>query len=102
MPLSTLEYLQTLQNTTCKKWYEHKPEPVIECDGLAILWDFPVHTYRTIEANRPDIIVKDHEERKCYMIDMTIPMDKNISLKEFEKLSQDIKTCRLKLQKCCN
>ena len=69
-------------------WYEHHPDPVTETQDVTILWDFSVHTDRTIKANRPDIIIKDRKKKQCLLIDMTIPSDKNISLKEFEKLSK--------------
>ena len=42
---------------TTKNWYEHKPEAVTEGPGFTILWDFPICTDRTIQANRPDIVV---------------------------------------------
>ena len=71
-----------------EKWYEHKPPPVLEGKDVTLLWDFSVHTDRTIQANRPDIIIKDVRARKCLIIDMAVPSDKNISSKEFEKLSK--------------
>ena len=40
------------------------------------------------KTNRPDIIMKDKKERKCIMIDMSIPSDRNGSIKEVEKLSK--------------
>ena len=45
----------------------------------------PVNTDRTITANRPDIIVKDSVNSTCKLIDMTVPSDRNIALKETEK-----------------
>ena len=47
-----------------------------------------MNTYRKIEANRPDITIKNFEENTCIIIDVTFPADKNISLKEFQKLSK--------------
>ena len=47
-----------LPNT--EKWYEHTPQPVIESTEVTVLWDFTIHTDRKIDANRPDIIIKDH------------------------------------------
>ena len=44
---------------TWEHWYEHKPQPVVEGDNVTLLWDFPIHNDRTIQANRPDIKVKD-------------------------------------------
>ena len=53
-----------------------------------VLWDFVVHTGRKIDANRPDIIIKDLKEQSCTMLAVTVPADENILLKEFEKLSK--------------
>ena len=51
--------------------------------------EFPIHTDRTIQANKPDIItMKDNKEKTCKLIDFTFPIDINISAKEFEKLSK--------------
>ena len=41
-----------------------------------------------IKANKPDIIIKDHINNTCQMIDMTIPSDRNVSIKEVENLSK--------------
>ena len=73
---------------TDEKWYKHHPEAVTEGDNVVILWDFPVHTDRTIKANKPDIVVKDLTNKVCLLIDMSIPCDNNISAKEFDKLSK--------------
>ena len=67
-------------------WYTHKPEPVIENENVTILWDFEVHTDRTIKSNRPDIIIKDYETKSCFLIDMTNPSERNTTVKELEKL----------------
>ena len=45
----------------------------------------PVNTDRTITANRPDIVVKDSVNSTCKLIDMTVPSDRNIALKEIDK-----------------
>ena len=47
-----------------------------------------VHTDKEIKANKPDIIIKDHINNTCQLIDMTIPSDRNFSIKEVEKLSK--------------
>ena len=68
--------------------YEHHPEPVTEGNDATILWDFTIHTDRSIKANRPGITVKDQKEKTCLLIDMTVPSDKNVSLKKYEKASK--------------
>ncbi|CAH3172386.1 unnamed protein product, partial [Porites lobata] len=69
------------------KWYEHEPETVIhnKDSNITIMWDMPVNTDRTVTANRPDIIVKDSVNSTCKLIDMTVPSDRNIALKETEQ-----------------
>ena len=69
-------------------WYEHHPKPVTEGDRVTILWDFPINTDRTIKANRPDIVIKDHKNEFCYLIDMSVPSDNNVAAKTFEKVSK--------------
>ena len=69
------------------KWYVHEPETVMhnKDNNITIMWDMPVNTDRTITANIPDIIVKDSVNSTCKLIDMTVPSDRNIVLKETEK-----------------
>ena len=74
--------------TATEKWYKHKPNTVTEYDECTILWDMSLHTDREIKANRPDIIVKDKEQKQCHLIDVTVPSERNVSAKEVEKLSK--------------
>ena len=67
--------------STTANWYEHHPEPVTEGKDVSILRDFPVHTDRTIQANRPDIIVKDIKDNICLLIDMSVSSDNNVAAK---------------------
>ena len=70
-----------------EQWYKHKPADVINGENVTILWNFDIQTDRTINANRPDIVIKDYAERTCLLIDMTCPQDTNVSKKEYKKLS---------------
>ena len=49
----------------------------------------PIHTDRTIAANRPDIVLKNKKDKTCLLIDMAIPLDTNTSVKTTEKLNKD-------------
>lgn len=82
------------------KWYQHTPETVMhnKDNNLTIMWDMPVNTDRTITANRSDIIVKDSVNSTCKLIDMTVPSDRNITLKEIEKKSK-YKDLELEIQR---
>ena len=54
-------------------------------NNITTIWDMPVNTDRTITANRPDILIKDSVNSTCKLIDMTVPSDRNIALKEMAK-----------------
>ena len=69
-----------------ERWYEHEPKTVNENDSVAIVWDMPILIDRTIAANRPDIVLKNKENKTCLVIDITIPLDTNTSVKTTEKL----------------
>ena len=38
-----------------KRWYEEKPEVVVESENFKILWDFTIQCDRKIYARKPDI-----------------------------------------------
>ena len=69
-------------------WYEHEPKTVTENDSVTILWDMPIHTDRTIAANRLDIVLKNKKDKTCLLIDMTTPLDTNTLFKTTEKLTK--------------
>ena len=68
-----------------ERWYEHEPKTVTENDSVTILWDMPIHTDRTIAANRPDIVLKNKKDKTCLLIDMTIPLNTNTSVQNHRK-----------------
>lgn len=73
-------------STKATKWYDHQPESVTTSDDdqVTILYDQPVITDRTVAANKPDLIIRTN--RNCYVVDVTIPSDRNIVKKEAEKI----------------
>ena len=55
-------------------------------DGdVTVLWNQALHTGRYVEANRPDITIKNKKEKACTLIDVAIPADRNAVQKEAEK-----------------
>ena len=72
------------------KWYQHEPETVMHSkdNNITPLWDMSVNTDRAITANRPDIVVKDSVNSPYKLIDITVPLDWNVVLKEKKKKSK--------------
>ena len=80
--------------TTCRqyqipvedKYYNHTPQKVVKKGDVTILWDLPIITDRTIMANKPDVVVLSHRDKKCLLIEVSIPEDRNVLMKEIEKI----------------
>jgi hypothetical protein len=68
--------------------YEKVPKSVetSEEGSFTILWNVRVQTDRNIPNNKPDIIIRDNEERTCMLIDVAIPGDRNVIKKGTEKI----------------
>ncbi|XP_066930550.1 uncharacterized protein [Clytia hemisphaerica] len=82
-------------------WYEHHPAAGVESKNVIILWDFPINTDRAIKANRTDMVVKDRKKRTCLLIDMSVPSDRNVSVKMFDELSK-YKDLEIEIKKMWN
>lgn len=83
------------------KWYDHEPQPVINTQDCTIMWDHSIRTDRTIGANRPDIVLHNRAKKTCLLIDVAIPDDQNITLKEAEKISK-YKDLQIEVQRMWN
>ena len=72
------------------KWYNHKPASVVGNDRVKLLQDFNIQTGHVIDHDiqdrRPDIVVLYETGKKCHLIDIAVPGDKEIELKEQENI----------------
>ena len=68
------------------KWYIHNPPSVLENDTHELLLDIDIHTDHLISARRPDlIIINKKKKRICKIVDIAVPADHRIKVKECEK-----------------
>ena len=79
-----LELCQKFGLVSQVKWYNHKPASVVENDRVKILWDFNIQTDYVIQHRKPSIVVLYKTERKRHLINIAVPGDKRIELKEEE------------------
>ena len=69
-----------------EKWYEHKPEVLMENNKCKILWDFTVQTDHEIYGRRPDIILVQKDKNLCQIIDFACPNNGRLDNKELGKI----------------
>ena len=61
------------------------PTFVLENDTHKLLWDFDIQTDHLIVTRRPDLIIINKKKRTCRIVDLTVPADNRVKLKESEK-----------------
>ena len=67
------------------KLYMHNPTPVLENDTHKLPWDFDIQTDQLTLAKRPDLIIINKIKKICKIVDLAVPADHRIKLKECEK-----------------
>src|SRR5271168_1218221 len=71
---------------TTDRWWEHKIDKVVQNESVKILWDFKIQSDRRLPHNMPDITVV--EQDRVWIIDVAIPGDSRIEMKEQEKITK--------------
>jgi hypothetical protein len=69
---------------TIENWYSHIPKPVCQHEDITVLWNQGIQTDREVLANRPNIIIKNMNDKICLLIDVAVPSDRNVIQKESE------------------
>jgi hypothetical protein len=67
-------------------YYKYDPAPVLETPSTVVYWDRPLNTDRTVDHNRPDIVVINKHEKTAFIIDIAVPLTNNIRSTEVEKI----------------
>jgi hypothetical protein len=75
---------KTLGTETTEERYSHIPKSVCGHEDITVLWNQGVQTDREVLANRPDIIIKNTKNKFCLLIDVAVPLDRNVIQKESE------------------
>ena len=67
----------------CDHPWEHQPQTITLADNSTIYWNCGIMTDRTINCNKPDIIVR--EGNRVNIIEISVPHDINLAVKERDK-----------------
>jgi hypothetical protein len=69
-------------------YYEYQPKTVLENSEVKLYWDREIITDKTINCNRPDIVLIKQKDRTAFLINITHPADHNLSKAESDKMSK--------------
>lgn len=78
-------------------YYKYLPEQVLSNERTKILWDTAIVTDKTMEANKPDIVVFDKTTCRAIIIDIAVPLDHNLlptiaeKKRKYQPLSEELK-----------
>ena len=64
-----------------------KPKEVMKTGDLELWWDMKIHVTNKAKHNRPDLIIWDRKKKECKIIDFGVPLDGNVTRKDFEKVN---------------
>ncbi|KAL1446790.1 hypothetical protein WDU94_005582 [Cyamophila willieti] len=70
------------------RYYTYNPEPVVENENVKIYYDRTVRTGHTREHNRPDIIIVDKKTNKATLVDIAVPLSRNMTRSRHEKINK--------------
>lgn len=74
-----------LISTDTPPYYKYNPAPVLEATNVTLYWDRPMITDKTVDHNRPDIVLIDKEQNTATLIDIAVPLTQNIAKTEIQK-----------------
>nr|CAH7729519.1 unnamed protein product [Callosobruchus chinensis] len=60
-------------------------ESVVENEKCRIYWNYSFLTLEHVQANKPDIVLLDHQQKTMFVIEFSAPAEENIVSKEEEK-----------------
>ena len=83
--MAEVVYFEVLKNLEIRNQHQRKPVNVLVHNEYEIWWDQKISTPNNIPHNKPDIVIWNHLEKSCQIIDISVPLDFNICKKIIEK-----------------
>ena len=74
-------------------YWDHTTAAVVESSDVKVLWDFNILTDDHLTAQRPNIVAIDKQTKTTQIIDVAVPTDNNVSMKEKEKIENCVLNC---------
>lgn len=86
-----------IENST--PYYRYLPQAVLESKDYLLYWDRPIRTDKSVDFNRPDILLIEKSNKRAVIIDIACPLTHNIlkteaeKISKYENLSMELKRC---------
>ena len=80
--------LKRFNLSVSRNYWDHIPSAVVESSDVKLLWDFNIYTDHVLAARRPDIVVIDHLHNVVQIVDVAVPSDCNVTMKEIDKIEK--------------
>ena len=80
-------------------WLLHKPTSTMSVGKTTIMYDTAILTDKRVRHNVPDLVVWDQAKQSARIIDVAIPMDRNVVAKYAEKLV-NYRDLEIEIKKC--
>ena len=77
-PVAEVLYFEVLKNLEIRNQHQRKPVNVLVHNEYEIWWDQKISTPNNIPHNKPDIVIWNHLEKSCQIIDISVPLYFNI------------------------
>ena len=100
-------YLKVRHNQIAKILYQeitknkhlvlNPPEVTVKGD-MEIWYDMEIQTTPKVDKNRPDIVIWEKAEKKCTLVEITVPLDNNLQKAHKEKETKYIKGTTVTLE----
>jgi hypothetical protein len=70
------------------QWWKHVPIASVIDGDTTITWDLKIITDKSLEHNRPDIVLHNKKEGWAQILDIAVPYDTNVVSKTAEKITK--------------
>ena len=79
--------MTTLDNTLWKRLLNKKIKNrhTENARNKEIWWNMPIRTANKVEYNRPDVVMWNRETEVCHLVEISVPLDSNISNRQVVK-----------------
>ena len=86
-PIAKVVYDEiTSKSKTSTREADRMPSQITKTDHLEIWWGYKVPTMNEVPHNRPDMVIWDNQNKTCKIVDICVPLDINMDLRDTTKV----------------